>query len=587
MHNPPIIPEILEGKAGTGGIVIGTALVLGEDLPITAPEHVLCDDPQAELVRFSQSKEKATKELSALLVTAQQLGGNDVRNIIHTQLEILNDPELNSELHRAISDESKTAEHAIEHVFRHYISQIEETGSAYMMERTADLRDLRDRIYRHLHFVSSPADFGGNILIANEISPTELLEYAPYIQGAATSKGGATSHVTIIASSMNIPFVAGVKDLTKHVLTGDSIMVDADNRTLYLRPSAKLVAKIRKNASQLTMAGTLTEADKQPATTACGKSIQVRANVEFESELGLIDMFKPEGIGLVRTESMLMAIGASASMISQMDHYRAMAAASGQDGVTFRLLDIGGDKLTERDSGESNPHLGWRGARLLLDRPHILESQLDALLSISAEFPGRVRLMLPMVSVLDEWIAFSKILQGRMEHFERQNMEFDRDIRIGMMIEVPSAAIASRILAQHADFLSIGTNDLTQYVLAVDRGNPLVSDLYESLHPSVLQAIRWVVEAAADAGIPVSVCGEMASHPVASACLIGMGVTELSMSPRAIPNIRRMIRQHTCGDFEGLLATMLSANTRQGRETVSDEWMKGLGRKTIIDPDRR
>ncbi len=581
MHSSPIIPAILEGKAGTGGIVIGTALVLGEDIPSTASGRMYCEDPQAELIRFNQSKEKATAELSALLITAQRLGGSDVKNIIHTQLEILNDPELNNELHRAISDESKTAEHAIEIVFRHYISRIEETGSAYMMERTADLRDLRDRIYRHLHFVSSPVDFGGNILIANEISPTELLEYAPYIQGAATAKGGATSHVTIIASSMNIPFVAGVKELTKHVLTGDPILIDADNRKLYLKPSTKLVAKLKKQASHLEMAGKITEADLLPASTVCGKPIHVRANVEFESELELMETFKPQGIGLVRTESMLMAIGASALVQSQMEYYKAMATVSGSSGVTFRLLDIGGDKLTDRDSGESNPHLGWRGARLLLDRPSILESQLDAMLQVSAEFPGRLRLMLPMVSVLDEWLVFRRILDERMEHFDRQNLRYDRGIRIGMMIEVPSAAIAARTLAKHADFFSIGTNDLTQYVLAVDRGNPLVSDLYESVHPSVLQAIRWIVDAGSEAGIPVSVCGEMASQPVAAACLIGMGVTELSMSMRSIPNIRRVIRRFKMSDFEGLLSDMLSASTREARERISEQWQSELAPKGI------
>jgi phosphotransferase system enzyme I (PtsI) len=580
MQNPIITPAIFEGKAGTCGIVSGIALVLGEHLPYMASNQIRCDDPQVELVRFSQSKDKAMKELSALLTTAHRLGGTDVRNIIHTQLEILNDPELSSELHRSIIDEFKTAEYAIEHVFRQYISRIEETGSAYMMERAADLRDLRDRIFRHLHFVTTPADLGGNILIANEISPTKLLEYAPYIKGAATSKGGATSHVTIIATSMNLPFVAGVKDLTKYVHSGDPILVDADNRLLYLKPSTKRIAKIRKNASHVEIAGKLNEAATQPASTSCGKPIYIRANVEFESELDHLETFKPQGIGLVRTESMLMAIGISISLMSQLDYYRAMAAVSAPDDVTFRLLDIGGDKLTERDSGESNPHLGWRGARLLLDRPQILESQLDALLRVSAEFPGRVRLMLPMVSVLDEWLAFRRILEVRMEHFDRQNIPFDRDIRIGMMIEVPSAAIAAHTLAKHADFLSIGTNDLTQYVLAVDRGNPLVSNLYESVHPSVLQAIRWVVDAGSAAGIPVSVCGEMASQPIAAACLIGMGVTELSMSMRAIPAIRRMIRHFQISDFETFLSNMLSASTRDERDRISDKWLSEQGIKS-------
>ncbi len=576
MHHSHLAPGVLEGKAGTGGIVSGIALVLGEDLPKMATDQLICEDPQAEILRFNQSKQKAEQELSALMVTAQRLGGSDVKNIIHTQLEILNDPELSSELHRTILNEQRTAEYAIEYVFRYYISRIEETGSAYMMERTADLRDLRDRIYRHLHLVATPTDVGGNILVANEISPTELLEYAPHILGAVAAKGGTTSHVTIIAASMGIPFLAGVRDLTKHVHTGDPILMDADQLALYLKPSARLVSRLRKKSVQQEQAGRVTELDARPASTACGRAIEVRANVEFESELEHFATYNPQGIGLVRTESMLMAIGASASVTSQIGYYRTMAASVGEHDVTFRLLDIGGDKLTDRDSGEANPHLGWRGARLLLDRPTILESQLDAILHVSAEFPGRLRLMLPMVSVLDEWLAFRKILSSRMDLFYRNGIPFDRSIRVGMMIEVPSAAIIAGTLARHADFLSIGTNDLTQYILAVDRGNPLVSDLYDSLNPAVLQSVRWVVEAGQDAGVPVAVCGEMASQPTAAACLLGMGVTELSMSIRSIPAIRRMIRNFTAQDFEGLLSDMMSAHTKDDREMVAANWQSKL-----------
>lgn len=580
MHNALITPGILEGKAGTGGIVSGTALVLGEDLPSEAAYHEHCDDPQAEIARFNQSKEKATKELSDLLVTAQRLGGSDVRNIIHTQLEILNDPELYADLQRTIVNGRMTAEHAIEHVFRHYIGRIEETGSAYMMERTADLRDLRDRIYRHLHMVTSRTALGGNILVANEITPTELLEYAPHILGAVTAKGGATSHVTIIAASMGIPIVAGVKDLTRHVATGDSILIDADRHVVYLKPTSKLIAKLKRRAIQSEVSLKPSVEDSRPASTLCGHPIVVRANVEFETELSHVSTYVPEGIGLVRTESMLMAIGTNSTIEAQMAYYRSMADASGEHGVTFRLLDIGGDKLTERDSGEANPHLGWRGARLLLDRPAILEAQLDAILELSGDYPGRIRLMLPMVSVLDEWLAFRRILLSRMDHLSRIGIPYDEEIKSGMMIEVPSAAISAGTLAQHADFLSLGTNDLTQYVLAVDRGNPLVSDLYDSLHPSVLQAIAWTAAAGSTAGIPVAVCGEMASNPVAAACLIGLGIRELSMSARSIPTIRRMIRNCSMSEFQDLSLEMQAAVTRDDREKVSDRWNAQLLART-------
>lgn len=579
MHNALITPDILEGKAGTGGVVSGIALVLGEDLPQQSPANEHCEDPQQEIARFNESRDKATKELSDLLITAQRLGGSDVRNIIHTQLEILNDPELFADLQRVIVSGHLTAEHAIEQVFHHYIGRIEETGSAYMVERTADLRDLRDRIYRHLHMVTSRTATDGNILVANEITPTELLEYAPVIKAAVTAKGGSTSHVTIIASSMGIPLVAGVKDLTKHVATGDSILVDADRHAVYLRPTARLVSKLKRRASQAEVSLQPSKDDTRPASTTCGQQIIVRGNVEFETELDQLPAYAPEGIGLVRTESMLMAIGTSSSLDSQMAYYRAMTHASGDHGVTFRLLDIGGDKLTERDSGEANPHLGWRGARLLLDRPSILEVQLDAILEISGEHLGKVRLMLPMVSTLDEWLAFRQILSARMSHLDRLGINYDTEIKSGMMIEVPSAAITANVLAQHADFLSIGTNDLTQYVMAVDRGNPLVSDLYDSLHPAVLQAVAWTAAAGASAGIPVSVCGEMAANTVAAACLIGLGITELSMSVRAIPAIRRMIRKCDMAAFKELSTQMVMASTKEGREKLADNWIAQLATK--------
>lgn len=565
------------GSYGSGGCALGTVLIPGQVYDGNGPVMSTSADPKKELDRFKTAHNDAITSLQHVVDAAKKMTGRDVIDIIQTQQEILLDPELNQSIIQLIDESSLLAEQAIDQVFRRYIRSIEETGIAYMVERTADLRDIRDRLLRHLNVAQFPTQRHGNILINHEITPTELLEYAPFISGAAMVKGGPTSHVVIIAKSIGIPFVVGVKELMQHATKGLSVAIDADRAQILLDPDSETCSRIQsriKNGQESTLPQI---EDTMPAQTRCGTPIRVLANVEFGSDIENIATYQPQGVGLVRTESMLMTMVTDHSVARQQEFYLSVVEASLPHEVTIRLLDIGGDKLNERELFETNPHLGWRGARLLLDRPSLLDTQLEAILRVSATHPGMIRVMLPMLTILDEWYRFKDHLHVVQKRLSANHIPYDPSIKLGMMIEVPSAAIMAHQLAKEADFFSIGTNDLTQYVMAVDRGNPMVSSLYDTLHPAVLETIRIACDAAQQHNIPISICGESASDPVSAACFIGLGVRELSMNPRAIPSIRKMIRNSTIDECKQLATKFLSAHTLEERKAIRGMKVEGGG----------
>jgi phosphotransferase system enzyme I (PtsI) len=569
--------NVLKGQASTGGVTIGYAIVQGEDRPKSDERYVAATSINFELEQLTKHRNAASSELQALILAARQMGGREIADIVTTQLEILHDPELNKELSRLIIEEKFTAEWAIEKVFRAYIARMEETGSEHMMERTADLRDIRDRLYRHLHFQTTRSAKIGNVLVAHEITPTELLEYSAHIKGAVMTRGGTTSHVAIIAASMGIPLVLGVRDLLKRVHNGDQLIVDADAGEVVINPTESQRRMARKKIKSLESRSLSHKSSVEPAVTRCGQRIVVRANVELEPELASLNDFRPEGIGLVRTESLVFWLGKDEAQKRQVDYYSAIVRAADGHGVTIRLLDVGGDKLTDRDSGEANPYLGWRGARLLLNQPGLLETQLDAILRVSGMYPGQIRIMLPMVTEIDEWYQFRSRYQAQCLRMQSSGIEIDESIPLGLMIEVPSAALMAAEFARESDFMSIGTNDLTQYVLAVDRGNPMVADMYDSLHPAVLECIRMTVQAGISHSKPVSVCGESAGRYISAACLIGLGVYELSMQMRNIPSIRGLITRHTLEEFRQLASDFMEATTREKRTAAIRKWTNSFG----------
>lgn len=573
----------------------GKAIVLGDPRsPIpsprpSTPDHPTPDHPSPghptqitahptpahQVQRFQIILDKATQELQALEQMALKLGGATIKEIVHTQSEILRDPILVQSITDRLK-QNEPIEQVIETVFSAHIARMEETGNAQLLERTSDLRDIRDRLFRHLTLHKESPRLGGSVLIATEITPTELLEYASGIRGAAMCKGGATSHVAIIASALEIPLVMGVRDLLRQVTSGDEVIIDADRKRVILHPDADAYHEMteRQQRSRVFSGEPVRDViqDQSPAATSCGIGIPVRANIEFEPELALLDRYAAEGIGLVRTESIWLRSMEAKTLERQRPYYQAIVQAAKGNPVTIRLLDIGGDKVLDSDTGESNPYLGWRGARLLLQHPEWIKTQLEAILEVSALHPGVIRIMMPMVTEMDEWLQFKALYEQVRSDCRHRGLALDEQIPLGMMVEVPSVALRAGPFAQVCDFFSIGTNDLTQYILAVDRGNPLVSSMYDGLHPAVLDAIRLTVAAAEHHGIPVSACGEAAAEPVSAACMIGLGVQELSMSPKAIPLIRGLIRRHSMQEFRELTASFLVADQRSEREALIRHW---------------
>lgn len=559
---------VLRGQASTRGKACGQVFLMQAQAELVVEAESRRTIPE-EHENVQRALSQTSAELKTLAATMPS-GSDELAEIVHAQLQMVDDPDMKAELSRLIVEEGQPARNAVRQVFGVFIQRLENHGNAFMKERAADIKDVRDRILRNLSRsqTMNPV-FRGGVLVGAEIAPTDLLEHAENIVAVVMSGGGITSHVAIIAAALGIPLVAGVQGIHKMVRNGDVLAVDADRCETILRPEAVLLEAIQA-------ANTYTGVDADailPAHTACGQPIRVMANVDLEQELERYDRYGAEGIGLVRTESLLMRTDSTDMRVRQRQFYEAVARKAGDNGVIIRLWDIGGDKM---GGGEANPYLGWRGARRLLSSADMLDDQLEALLETAGRFPGHVKLMLPMVTNLDEWQQFCDRVDVIQEKLDKSGFPTDRDISLGLMVEVPSVALRADVFARKADFMSIGTNDLTQYILAVDRGNTRVSGLYDALHPAVLQAISMTAEAAAKAGIPLSVCGEMAGNPLSAAVLLGLGIRELSMNMASIGDVRKMIRSRNIDQFKAVAEDFLAAETAEQRKALILHWKSGL-----------
>ena len=370
-----------------------------------------------------------------------------------------------------------------------------------------------------------------------------------------------------------MPAVVNAFGATASIETGDTIVLDAFTGKVVLRPRATTLEYYRKRQQMYEeMKEHQRELVKLPSETLDKRHIALRANLEFKEELSLLKEYGAEGIGLFRTEMQFLSEGKYLSEDEQFVLYQAILEEVNPYPVTFRLLDIGGDKVLPLAHREHNPFLGWRGIRILLDKPDILRPQVRAILRASVY--GKTRLLLPMVTTLEEVLAFYDLFQEIQQELDVLGVPYDEEIPVGIMIEVPAAALMAHVLAEHVDFFSIGTNDLTQYVLAVDRGNDLVARLFDELHPSVLHLIKHTVEVAHQYGIPVSVCGEMASRPHAAPLLLGYGVDELSMSPAFLPEVKQVVRALTMHEARELAAKALEQPDAAAVTQLVNVWLK-------------
>ena len=539
----------MQGIAASQGIAYGQIFVYLQS-EVEIPSYQVDPDKRLdEISRFDK----------ALLVTRQQIAkiqdevekslGKNEALIFDAHLLVLEDQALISETIREFETTGKNIETCFDMVSKKYIAAFAEIDDEYLRERAGDIKDVAQRVLQNLlgqarSTLSRLVE--RRIVVANDLSPSDS---AGIDKGSGlaivTDSGSKTSHAVIVARSMQVPAVVGVRDLTKRVKTGDWALVDGYDGIVILNPSEQTLFRYGKiQSKKKSFEVLLLEANRQSSVTKDGVQVTLMANIERVEEVALVKEFYAQGVGLFRTEYLFLNSARIPSEQEQFLAYKAVVEGVAPNPVIIRTLDLGGDKPMASDPGlfpkEDNPFMGYRAIRFCLDNQHLFKDQLRAILMASKL--GKVRLMYPMISGAEELARANAILEECKVELRGRGQAFDEAMEVGAMIEIPSAAATIDILEKQCDFFSVGTNDLIQYMLAIDRGNDRIAHLYEPAHPAVLRTLKRIVDDAHALDVPVSVCGEMAGDPVYAPLLLGLGVDALSMSPPAIPAVKFLVR---------------------------------------------
>jgi phosphotransferase system enzyme I (PtsI) len=572
---------IFQGFQASPGIAIGTALILSHTSPlelVVTDQTLGPDEIEGQITLFEQALGRTREQLRELQKRVQnQLQDSEAR-IFDAHLLIVDDKVLNEEVESLIRMHGKPAAVAFNKVIRRYIAAISSMEDPYIRERAADIRDVAIRILSNLSGESRPVlDHlpGQRIIIGHDLTPsdTALLD-RDNVQAFAIETGSRTSHTAILARSMKIPAVVGVRELLGSVQNGDLVIVDGHVGTVIVNPTDETLEVFaeKETREEEFYSELLKESQTRPETVD-GYCIQIAANIDRIDDIADVRKFGAVGIGLFRTEYLFLNAKPLPDEEKQFDVYREMVVAMQGEPVVIRTLDVGGDKLSDslQPQHEQNPFLGFRAIRFCLENDAILRDQIRAILRASHH--GHVKVMFPMISCIEEVRKLKIIVEDEKDTLKKRGQPFDPEIEIGIMIEIPSAAVIADTLAKEVDFFSIGTNDLVQYTLAVDRGNEKVAYLYQPSHPAILSLIRTVVDAARKNRIWVSVCGEMAGDPRYTPLLVGMGVHELSMSPVAVGPVRRVILRMRMMEAEEVAAKALESGSAEGALEISEAFL--------------
>ena len=535
----------LRGTEASNGIAIGPVYLLEDPLDLADVDYQPSEDPEQEARDLRRAVAEARRELGDVAHEMGDQFGPEFSGVFNTHVQILEDHGFLNRLDRAVT-ESGDALQAIRRVVDDYRALFARIEDDYFRERGLDVEDVGRRVMakllgvRHHNVPLAP----GAVVVTSMILPQHftLLEMDK-VGAIVTEHGGATSHGAIFARTLELPCVTGAPGLLRLARPGEMAIVDGTSGRVYLSPDERLLAEYRRAQQRFEVAVEHLDALRsRPAETRDGRRVQLTANVGLLADLRLVERHGAEGIGLFRSELLALAHRGVPPEEEQQKLYERVAQALAPRSVTIRTLDLGGDKSMPNlgIADEENPQLGCRSVRLSLRHPDVMAAQLRAILRASAV--GNVRLLLPMISSLDELREVRRLLHETIDGLSRAGEPHDPRIPLGIMIEVPSAALIADALARECDFFSIGTNDLTQYTLAVDRGNEAIAPLYRSLHPAVLRLIDRSARAAEQGGIPVAVCGEMASSPLAVPLLVGLGIAELSVTPRSVPVVKEIVR---------------------------------------------
>jgi phosphotransferase system enzyme I (PtsI) len=569
---------VIEGRGAAPGIAIGTAYRYDASAPEVRRATIDAEEVEAELELFANALQRAEQELETVRALAPDTLEADTDAIIEAQALMLRDEEFLQSVRRRVREHHESAGTAVKTVLSTHRERLEASDDEYLSDRTEDFEDLEKRLLRSLRRGKVAANMETHsVLVAPDLTATDLLRFSRHnLLGCVIANGGTTSHLSIVAKALHLPLLVGIGEAPTTVASGDLVILDGDEGQLLLHPSSSTLERYRQRQDERdTHPWESGDRANQPVVTTDGRAVTLRANVGLETELDLLEPYGAEGIGLLRTELFFLADGKTLVEDRQAEVYRTVAETAGESGATIRLLDLGGDeRLSRMHAGlrEDNPFLGWRGLRMLLDRPdELLRPQLRALLRANRH--GPLRMLLPMVTDLGEVRRVRAIVDEEADRLSEEGVPHDPDLPLGIVVEVPAAALQAHAFAEHVDFFSIGTNDLTQYVLAVDRGNDRVAARHDALHPAVLGLILRVVEAGRRTDRPVELCGEIASEVQAVPVLLGLGLDTLSVSPQYLSAVQRIVRAVSYEDTKALARECLQATDAETVRRRARDWV--------------
>jgi phosphotransferase system enzyme I (PtsI) len=565
-----------KGIAVSPGVVVGVAFRVdsvfgtGEPQSLASPGMV-----PAEVERFERAIATSAAELEAIVLkVAEQLGPAEAE-IFKTHLQIVNDRTLHERVRTLIESKVLTALSALQIVLQGYAASFARIEQDYLRERLADLRDVFSRIGSHLTVPAAPAapSFGHEpeageepvILVASEILPSQAMSLGSLaIAGIVTEVGGGTSHAAILARSRGIPAVSGVSGIAGDVRSGDTIIVDGREGVVVIRPTPDEMSSYRKLQREFfDLKDRLVLNRDQPALSADGARVELLANVNNVADAQAAVKVGATGVGLFRTEYLFLTHADVPDEEEQYQHYRQLVEDSPNQTVTIRTLDIGGDKtvpyLGRRD--EANPFMGWRSIRLSFEHPRLFERQIRAILRAGRH--GKVSMLFPMITTLEELRHVNRLVEESRRNLRREGVPFGDDVKTGVMIEVPAAAVCIDAILRETDFISIGSNDLIQYLVAADRDNAKVAHLCEPLSPAIFRVLKMVLDACEKTGTAVTLCGEMAGQPRSVLVLFGMGLRRFSMSPAFVPTIKALLSSVTIAQAERFAHHVLQLKTAE------------------------
>lgn len=571
---------IVKGIAASPGIAIGRAYLVKPDATVIEKRRIPPTNIGWELRRFDEAVEKSMADLDAGQAQVKTLFGSKYSKLINAHKLILKDPLLITSVRNKIQKEQLSAEYALSVCVKEITARFEALKDEMFRERKYDLADVAKRLFENLT-KKKQNKFSGikepSVIIAHNLFPSDTINLkGKNVLGFATDIGGKTSHTALLAQSMQMPAVVGLCDASQQVRDGDLVILDGETGLIIINPEQKILANYKKEQIKITEAEqSLKSISALPNETLDGHKVALYINYDPRRDFKAWDSFRSDGLGLLRTEFVYMDRFDPPSEEEQYQIYKKTAQRFDKRPVTIRLADLGGDKITQlrlgRGEKEANPFMGCRGIRLFLKYPELMRTQIRAIIRTAAEVEAPVKIMIPMVSYVEEIREVKTVLKQILKDFSSKGINPKHPVELGAMIEVPSAALSLDGILPEVDFISIGTNDLIQYLIAVDRVNQEVADLYDPYHPAVLRTLNFIIQGCRKKGKPVSICGEIASDPEILPILVGLGVDILSLSPRMFLRIKSVLRKLSFADCANLAQAALLLASSEEIETLIEE----------------